>query len=118
MHEAVAGNLKKLMDHFGLTQEKLAEATGLAQRTIGYALKPGSIGSITTTTIEELAKYFKIEAYHLLIPDLPLEELLSRRLEHVIHSYAAANTEARENISRIAENELRYCLSGNKDHHI
>jgi transcriptional regulator with XRE-family HTH domain len=112
LHEIVAHNLKRLKEHANLSQEEIAAKTGLAQRTISNALNPGSTKSITTTTIDELAAYFKIEPYHLLIPNLPTEELLSLRLEHVIRCYSQSNIEARENISRIAENEMRYCING------
>lgn len=109
IHEAVAANLKLLMAcHGGINQVSLAKKTGLSQRTISNVLRPGSVGSITTDTIESLAEFFKIEPYHLMIPNLPIEELLSKSIESLIECYARSSEVGRENIKRIAENELRY----------
>jgi DNA-binding Xre family transcriptional regulator len=111
MHEAIANNLSKLKDHYALSQDDIAKKTGLSQRTVSNALKPGSINSITTETIECLARYFQVQPYHLLIPDLPLEELLSQRIEKLVECYSQTDMDGRNNISRIAENEARYSVN-------
>lgn len=114
IHEIIANNVNRLIDYNDqITQTKtsqdlLAKKTGISQKTISNVLKPGSVGSITTDTIEKLAKYFKLEPYHLMIPNLPIEELLSKRIEKVIECYAQSSLDSRENIERIAKNEMRY----------
>lgn len=115
IHEAVAGNLSRLISHFEMTQDNIAEKTGLGQRTISNVLNPGSVGSITTKTIEALAELFRLEPYHLVIPDLPIEELLNRRIEKVISCYSQTSLEGRQNITRIAENEMRYIVMAKID---
>jgi len=109
-HITIANNVKRLMEHKnGMTQAQLASKTGLSQKTISNVLKPGSVRSITTETIDQLSKFFNLEPYHLLIPNLPIEELLNRRIEKIVECYAKTNQAGREKIQRIAENEMRYC---------
>ena len=108
MHETIATNTAKLKVHFGMPQKAIAKKAGLSQRTVSNALNPGSVDSITAGTIEKLAECFGIEGYQLLIPGLPIEELLSKRIQKVIECYVQADPEGRENIARIAENEMRY----------
>ena len=80
-HEAIAGNLKKLMEERRLTQTQLADKAGVSQ-------KP----------------------YHLMIPDLPTEELTNNTIEKIIHYYAHSTKESRLNIARVAELESRYSV--------
>jgi transcriptional regulator with XRE-family HTH domain len=109
IHEIIAGNVERLMEYHKIeAQTELAKKTKISQRTISNILTPGSVGSLTTKTIEKLASYFNLEPYHLIIPDLPIEELLNKRLEKVIECYSQSTPEGRENIKRIAENEVRY----------
>jgi transcriptional regulator with XRE-family HTH domain len=111
IHEIIAGNVKRLMQHAdNMTQVELANKTKISQRTISNVINPGSVGSVTTTTIEKLAKFFGLEPYHLMIPNLPIEELLNKRIEKVIECYSQSTPDGRENIKRIAENEVRYSL--------
>jgi transcriptional regulator with XRE-family HTH domain len=109
MHETLSNNVQRLMEYHGnMPQTELAARTGISQRTISNVLNPGSVGSITTKTIELLADFFNLEPYHLLIPNLPIEELLNKRIEKVIECYTQSSSDGRENIKRIAENEVRY----------
>jgi transcriptional regulator with XRE-family HTH domain len=122
MTEIIADNVNRLMKHYSktngvkLTQRTLAIKSGLSQRTVSNALRPGSVDSITSDTIEKLAKFFKIEPFHLIIPGLTTDELLSDRIEKVIDCYAKASSDGRENIRRIAENEVRYSSVSNMGH--
>ena len=107
--ETIAGNLERLIKHHEIkSQTELAKKTGVSQRTISNVLRPGSLDSINTETIEALARYFNIEPYHLMIPDLPIEELINKRIEKLIECYSQSSPAGRENLERIAENEVRY----------
>jgi transcriptional regulator with XRE-family HTH domain len=108
MHEILARNVRLLMDHYNLTQTELHNKTEVSQRSISNLLRPGSIGSITSETIEKIADYFQLEYYHLLIPEIPLEELLTKRVEKLVTCYNQSTQDGRENVTRIAENEMRY----------
>lgn len=109
----VANNLKKLMKKHELTQAVLSEKTGLSQKTISNVINANSTTSITTSTLDSLADFFKIKTYHLLIDSLPTEELESKSIERVISCYAIANKESRDNIKRVAELESRYTIAHN-----
>jgi len=116
----IADNVNRLMDYHGgmVGKErmlpgdlaKLCRKNGgkTDQKTIWNVVNPDKSGNITTATIESIAGVFNLEPYHLMIPNLPIEELTSRRLEKVIECYAQVTFESRENIVRIAENEVRY----------
>lgn len=119
---ALAGNLKRLMDFHGaklgkdqLTTKDVADlcnkyGKGVDQKTVWNAINPDKSGAVTSKTIELIAKVFDLEPYHLLIPDLPIEELNSKRLEKIIDAYTHIPLDGRENIARIAENEVRYSI--------
>ena len=109
-HEAIANNLKRLMTEKKLTQTQLSDKTGVSQKTISNMINTGSVGSITTESIEKVAKFFKIEPYHLMIPDLPTEDLSNNTIEKIINYYAHATKESRLNIARVAELESRYSV--------
>lgn len=113
--EILANNIKRLMQYHDLAQDDIAKKTKIGQTTLSNVLRPGSLASITTKTLEELARFFDLEVYHLLIPDLPIEELLNKRIEKIIDCYAHTPLEGRENLERIAENEVRYSQI-NQDH--
>ena len=116
----IADNVKRLMSHHGgmvgkecMTTDDLAQLCkkkgGKAdQKTIWNVINPERSGSITTATIEAIAAVFNLEPYHLMIPNLPINELASKRIEKVIECYAQSPDDGRENIARIAENEMRY----------
>jgi len=109
-HEAIASNLKRLMAERQLTQTQLADKTGVSQKTISNMINSGSVGSITTESIEKVARFFGIEAYHLMIPNLPTEELTNNEIEKIINYYARSTRESRVNIARVAELESRYSV--------
>lgn len=106
--EILANNIKRLMEYHDLAQDDIAKKTKIGQTTLSNVLRPGSLASITTKTLEELARFFDLEVYHLLIPDLPIEELLNKRIEKLVECYSQSTSDGRENIKRIAENEVRY----------
>ncbi|WP_027159139.1 helix-turn-helix domain-containing protein [Methylobacter luteus] len=107
--EIIAANLSLLMQHHGnIRQAALAQNTGISQRTISNVLRHDNTDNITTKTIKALAEYFGIAPYHLMIPNLTIDELTSKQIEQIISAYLKASPEGRENIKRIAEIEARY----------
>lgn len=112
IHESISENLKRLMSyHDNMSQAMLAQKADLSQKTVSNMLKPGSVDSIRTDSIEKVATVFNIEPYHLMIPDLPIQELISKRIEKIVECYAQSTPDGRENIKRIAENEVRYSVA-------
>ncbi|MGH8073682.1 MAG: helix-turn-helix domain-containing protein [Lysobacter sp.] len=107
---ALAGNLKRLMDHHELSQAQLSKKAGVGQSTLSNLLDSSSPLEINprADTIERLADYFGIPSWQLLIPDLPLQLLMNQRLSKLIENYRDAPENGRENINRVAESEVRY----------
>lgn len=107
---ALANNLKRLMEHQGLSQNELARKSGIGQRSLSTILnleRPLEINP-RSTTITAIASYFGIPAWQLLIPDLPLELMLSHRLTKLIENYRDAPEVGRTNVDRVSESEVRY----------
>lgn len=66
-------------------------------------------------TIEKLAKGFGIATWQLQIPGLPVDLLQGQMVSKVIENFRDAGTVGRENISRVAESEVRYSLVQNSE---
>lgn len=100
------------MAHFELSQAQLAKKTGIGQSTLSTILdsKTPLETNPRCTTIELLAGYFQIPSWQLLIPDLPLDLLMSPELTKILENYRDAPPEGRQTIYRIAESEVRYSV--------
>lgn len=116
LKDTIVDNVKRLIEyHFAENGKQPSQTTigkklGISQRSVSYLFDENStIESIRTDTIEKISSYFGLEPYHLLIPDLPIEELTSKRIEKMVENYIQSPIDGRENIVRIAENEVRYC---------
>ena len=121
LKDIIAGNVKRLIDNKymdgnkPLSQTAICKLIGISQRSVSYLFNDTSgVDSIRSDTIETIAKHFGLEPYHLMIPNLPIEELASKRIEKVIECYSQVPIESRENIARIAENEVRYSSDRNQ----
>lgn len=114
---ALARNLTTLMDHFDLSQKELERKAGVGQRTISTLLNLTDPASINprADTLDKLALAFNVPAWQLLIPDLPLELLLSHQLTKLVENYRDAPERGRESVDRIAESEVRYAIAVGKD---
>ncbi len=115
LKQIIVNNVRKLIAHEyrGATkrpsQVAIGVKIGISQRSVSYLFDDNStVESIRSDTIETIANYYGLEPYHLMIPNLPIEELTTKRIEKVIECYSQVPLESRENIARIAENEVRY----------
>lgn len=110
---ALASNLQQLMDHHGLSQAELGRKSGIAQRTISTLLDRANPTAINprTKTLEQLASYFDVPGWQLLVPDMPLELLVSKRLTKLIENYRDAPEDGRVQVERIAESEVKYAVA-------
>ena len=66
LRKTLSFNIKKQRKILGLTQEKLAEATGLSSQTINDI--EGCRMWVSDKTLENLADVLKIESFQLLLP--------------------------------------------------
>lgn len=107
--DVLARNVKALRLHRGWNQTSLAQKAGVSQRTVSNienpAKNPGY--SPTVDAIDGIAKAFGLSLYHLSMP-VDLDVLLDLSIEKTIQYYAKSTKEGRENITRIAECEMRY----------
>jgi transcriptional regulator with XRE-family HTH domain len=110
---ALARNLQRLMDHHELSQAQLGKKSGVGQRTLSTLLDVEHPLEINprSTTIDQLATYFGIPSWQLLVPNLSIDLLLSNRLAELITNYTNASDQGRKTIDRIAESEVRYTMA-------
>lgn len=104
-HEALADNLKRLMDHEGWSQADLERKAGVAQTTISNMLDTERCVSSTMRNIERVAAVWKLEAWQLLIPDQPIDILKAQSLRNVVTSYTHMSKAGRDYIDHVAERE-------------
>lgn len=100
--EVVASNVQALVDlaqSSGRPIHKLPR--GFSLRTLAHARDAQH--SMTLRTLGRIATAFGLEPWQLLIPDLPAELALDRRLAQTVRDYLTAPTkEAREAIETVA----------------
>ncbi len=110
--KALADNVRRLLEARALTQKELAALSGVSQKSISDLLNYGGAVSKEPRlgTIEKLAKGFGISAWQLQIPNLPTDLLQNQMVSKVVENFRDAGPGGRENISRIAESEVRYTL--------
>lgn len=122
---AFARNLQRLMDHHGLSQAELARKAGVGQSTLSKLLNTEDPSAMNprSSTVEQLADFFDVPGWQLMVPDMPLELLLSRRFTKLIENYRDAPDSGRAQVERIAEGEVKYAAaesvlskSGTRDH--
>lgn len=106
---ALRDNVARLMEHTGMSQRELAKEAGISQRAVGYLLQYKDINDRhpTTSTIEAVAQVFNLDAWQLMIPDQPLELLLSPRLKLHTKDYMEVGEDGRAAVDRITEVEVR-----------
>jgi len=102
---ALAENVKRLMKDRGLSQEKLAEQSGVSASAIGYLVNYRDLSDrhAGVDTIESLAKAFDVEPWQLLIPNLDIALLKSRRPQVLLETFNAADEVARGHIENSAK---------------
>lgn len=110
---ALAHNLQRLMDHHGLSQAELGRKSGVGQSTLSKLLNLNDPSTMNprASTLEQLADYFDIPGWQLLVPDMPLELLLSRRFTKLIENYRDAPERGRAQVERVAEGEVNYAVA-------
>lgn len=107
---AVAGNLRRLMDHHQISQAQLSKRTGVGQSTLSNLLDAANPLEINPrmTTLHQLGLHFQVPAWLFLVPDVPLEMLLDGSLPRMIERFRQLPPSGRANVERIADGEMRY----------
>lgn len=99
--EVVASNVEALVDlaqASGRPIHKLPR--GFSLRTLAHAR--GANHSMTLRTLGRIAAAFGLEPWQLLIPDLPAELALDRRLAQTVRDYLTAHKTGRTAIETVA----------------
>lgn len=110
VRENLAKNLDMLM-HLRKPRWKqieLAEAAGIAQRTVGNMLKGNDdVSGSTLDRVEAVAGVFGLRTWHLLVPTLPNDLHQARIMCNVITDYILADEDGRDLIHRVAQREAK-----------
>jgi transcriptional regulator with XRE-family HTH domain len=104
--EAVARNLRRLMEAHRLTQVDVAKKAGVSQRHISNVLN--LVNEPGIDRVDKIAKVFGLKGWQLQMPDIPDDMLLSSVVHKVFDALTQATPEGREMIGRLAEREAHY----------
>ncbi|MDN5924169.1 MAG: helix-turn-helix domain-containing protein [Xanthomonadales bacterium] len=107
---AIRDNVQQLMQcHGGMSQRELAKKAGLSQSAVGYLLRYRDVNDRhpTTSTIESVAQVFGLEAWQLMVPNQPIELLLSQQLDAHLTDFLKLNADGRAAVDRITAVEVR-----------
>jgi len=110
-NEVIAENVRRLMESQRLKQTDLAKKTDVSQRTISNILNPSDERSTTTESLEKIATYFGLQAFHLMIENLPIDKQTARTIDRMISCYISTTDEGKEAFKRVTELESRYVVN-------
>lgn len=107
---ALGKNLQQLMEHHQLSQAQLSKKAGVGQSTLSNLLDLTSPLEINprASTISQLAAYFGLPAWQLLIPEQPLELLLNDGLARLLEGYKDLPPKGRQQLVSTLDAEQRY----------
>lgn len=112
---ALSDNVRRLMESKRPPWKlaDLARHSGVSKSAIGYLLnyRDNSDRHPTTETVAGIAAAFELPVWQLMIPNLPVELLDSRRVSRLIENYRDAPEEGRATVERIAESEVKYAVA-------
>jgi len=112
--EILAENLRRLLSMgaaHGLpsNQSELARRSGVSQKTISNWLDPSRGVAPVLDKLDMIAGVYRLEAWQLLMPDLPDDMLLAGHLRRLVANYRhITDPGARRYVERIAEAEADY----------
>jgi len=107
----LAHNLKRLMEHHADTQHTLANRSGISQKTISNMINPGDGKSPNLENVSKAASAYRLETWHLLYPNAPIEILTNSSIEKLVHNYVVGDKAAREAITQVSEITAKYSKS-------
>lgn len=103
-----SNNLRILMEYYKDTQTSLSKKSGVSQKTISNMLNPGDINSPNLANVALIAKAYKLQTWHLLYPNAPLDILINTSIEKFVENYAHADKDIREAWAQVAEVSIKY----------
>ncbi len=109
--DSLARNLDLLMKLRGWDQPELKRRSGVAQKTISNMLNKKV--SAQLDNIGKVAGSFNLDAWHLLLPNLPHDLVSGGEIERLYQSFIHSDAEGREYILHVSEREASYRSSSN-----
>lgn len=107
--EALARNVRYLMDKSGMTETELERASGVSQKTINNVLWQRT--SVTLDNVDKLASVWGLSGWQLIIPNLPDELIGDGSIAKIFRNYITSSTEGRKHIEMVAEREAAYTVN-------
>ena len=105
VHSALAENTEYLMKARSLTQQRVADAGGLSQRSVSNARN--KTRDLQISTIAGLAKAFKLPPWVMLLPNEELKQYAQNGALDFIQNYFSASPHGREIIAAVAESHSK-----------
>lgn len=104
--DSLASNLRHLMAAQRWNQVDVAKRSGVNQKTISNILNGRN--TPTLDKLDMIAAAFGLNAWHLILPDLPAELVNGGTIERLFANYLASGQKGREYIDHVAEREATY----------
>ncbi len=104
--ETLARKLNYLMDKYGYSERDMEQKSGVSAKTINNMRNAKHKSSLENA--EKVATVFGLDAWQLIIPDLPNDQVESRGLRATVSNYLAADNDGQAAIDRVAEREALY----------
>lgn len=103
--KALASNTRRLMKARGWTTRDLGERAGVSQKTANNVA--AGRGAATLTTLQAIARAFRVAPYVLLLPELPNGDS-AEEIDTLIRRYTQADAAGREVVAGVAEQMAKY----------
>lgn len=101
--DSLAANLRHLMNSREWNQVELAKRSRVNQKTISNIL--AGRNTPTLDKLDMIASAFGLNAWHLILPNLPVELINGGTIERLFSNYLASGQRGREYIDHVAERE-------------
>lgn len=95
-HHGLPETLNKRTGEMGISQTTIEKFTGVAQTTISGITRQGKIPRVST--LERLAKGFRVDLWQLLAPLDLLKASLKKHIYQLIIDYSAATSEGQQSL--------------------
>jgi len=104
----LAKNVRKLMSFNNDTQVTLAKKSGISQKTISNIINADDDKSPNLKNVAAIAKAYKIQVWHLLYPNAPLDILKNDTVEKLVGNYVITTAQGRNAIMSVCEATSSY----------
>lgn len=96
------------MEYYGHNQKTIGKKSGLSQKTISNMLNPGEDRAPNLENVAKIAKAYKLQTWHLLIPNAGIELLTNISIEKIIDNFMHSDEQSRDTVLQVSENAARY----------